>query len=71
MENVTEVVKWFLLLNSGSFMKQMKTQILNLKKLKTQVLIGYLTIHRVFHFDKLIKIHKLEAKAILIGLYRT
>jgi len=24
----------------------------------------------VFHIDKLIKIHKLEAKAILIGLYR-
>jgi hypothetical protein len=51
-------------------MKQMKTKILNLKKLKTQVLIWYLTIHKVFHFDKLIKIHKLEAKVILIGLYR-
>jgi hypothetical protein len=43
-ENITEVSKWFLLLNSGPHMKQMKIQVLNLKKLKTQIPIKYLTI---------------------------
>jgi hypothetical protein len=44
MENITEVLTWFLPLKSGTPMKQMKTQVLNLKKLKTHVPIGYLTL---------------------------
>jgi hypothetical protein len=46
MENVTEVPNGFLPLTQVSPMKQMKTQVLNLKKPKTQVLIEYLT-HKI------------------------
>jgi hypothetical protein len=45
MENVTEVPKWFLPLNSGITQEQMKIQVLNLKNLKTQIPIRYLTLN--------------------------
>jgi hypothetical protein len=43
-KNVIEVLNRFLPLTKASPMKQMKTQVLNLKRLKTQVSIGYLTL---------------------------
>jgi len=42
-ENLTEVPNGFLLLIQVSLMIQNKTEVLNLKTHKTQVLIGYLT----------------------------
>jgi hypothetical protein len=43
-ENVIEVPNEFLPLTQVPLMKQMKIHVLNLKKPKTQVLIGYLTL---------------------------
>jgi hypothetical protein len=43
-ENVTKIPNRFLPLIHVPLMKQMKTQVLNLKRHKTQVLIGYLTV---------------------------
>jgi hypothetical protein len=49
-ENVTEVPNEFLSLNRVPPMKQIKIQVLNLKKPKTHVQIGYLTlITNLFH----------------------
>jgi hypothetical protein len=46
-KNVREVPNEFLPLTQVSLMKQMKTQVLNLKKPKTQVPIGYLTLKKM------------------------
>jgi hypothetical protein len=43
-ENLTKILNEFLPLIQVPHMIQNKTEILNLKTLKTQVLIGYLTI---------------------------
>jgi hypothetical protein len=50
-ENVIEVPNEFLLLTGVRVppMKQIKTQILNLKKSKTQVPIGYLTLQKLLN----------------------
>jgi hypothetical protein len=45
IENITEVPNEFLPLIQESPIKQMKTRILNLKKLKTQVPIKCLTLN--------------------------
>lgn len=52
-ENVIEVPKC-MTLNSGPPIKQMKVQILNLKKLKTQIPIGYLTLNFKLKIKKII-----------------
>jgi hypothetical protein len=55
MKNVTEVSKWFLPLNLDLSTKQIKIQVLNLKKFKTQVSIGYLTLNFILQRHFLIR----------------
>jgi uncharacterized protein (DUF362 family) len=50
MKNLIEVPMWFLPLTLGTLIKQMKTHVLNLKKLKTHVLIEYLTLKNNLNF---------------------
>jgi hypothetical protein len=47
-ENLTEVLNGFLPLTQVPLMIQIKTQVLNLKTLKTQVPMGYLTFFFFF-----------------------
>jgi hypothetical protein len=48
-ENLTEVPNGFLPLIQVPPMIQNKTEVLNLKSRKTQVPIGYLTLHNIWH----------------------
>lgn len=60
-KNVTKVSNEFLSLIQVSPMKQMKTQVLNLKKGKTHIPIGYLTLNIIQNYTilYLVKIFQL------------